>query len=249
MAYAKKAPKANEAFQQLKSDIAAGTPGCAYIFYGEESYLREYYLGQLRKVLVPAGFEEFNYHRLEGKDLTVQSLSEMAEAMPMMAERTLIVVTDWDIFKLNEEQREKMIAFLEDIPPYCCLVFVYDTIPYKPNKTLKKLCKAVGDHVQAVEFRAAENSDLITWIARRFRALGKEIDRQTAEYLIFTCGGLMTGLVPEITKIGTYAKGKVITQKDIDAVADRCCQRRCSSSATRYCREITMRRPAFWETF
>ena len=30
----------------------------------------------------------------------------------------------------------------------------------------------------------------------------------------------MTGLVPEIIKIGTYAKGKAITQKDIDAVAD-----------------------------
>ena len=113
----------------------------------------------------------------------------------MMAERTLIVATDFDLFKLGEEQREKLVAFLEDIPPYCCVVFVYDTVAYKPNKTLKKLSKALGKHVQAVEFRAAENSDLITWIARRFRALGKEIDRQTAEYLIFTCGGLMTRCV------------------------------------------------------
>lgn len=220
MAYAKKAPKSNEAFQKLKADLSAGTPGCAYIFYGEESYLREYYLGELRKSLVPAGFEEFNYHRLEGKDLTVQSLAEMAEAMPMMTERTLIVVTDFDLFKLNEEQREKLIAFFEDIPPYACVVFVYDTVEYKPNRTMKKLYKAVSDHVAAVEFRAADNSDLVAWIARRFRALGKEIDRQTAEYLIFTCGGLMTGLVPEIAKIGAYAKGKAITQKDIDAVAD-----------------------------
>ena len=220
MAYAKKAPKSNEAFQKLKADLSAGTPGCAYIFYGEESYLREYYLGELRKKLVPAGFEEFNYHKLEGKDLTVQSLAEMAEAMPMMAERTLIVVTDFDLFKLNEEQREKLIAFLDDIPPYCCVVFVYDTVEYKPNRTMKKLYKAVSDYVEAVEFRAADNSDLVAWIARRFKALGKEIDRQTAEYLIFTCGGLMTGLVPEIAKIGAYAKGKTITQKDIDAVAD-----------------------------
>ena len=168
MAYAKKAPKANEAYQKLKNDLSAGTLGCAYIFYGEESYLREYYLVELRKTLVPAGFEDFNYHKLEGKDLTVQALSEMAEAMPMLAERTLIVVTDYDLFKLNEEQRERMIAFLEDIPPYCCVVFVYDTLVYKPNKTLKKLCKAIGDHVEAVEFRAAENSDLLSWIARRF---------------------------------------------------------------------------------
>ena len=220
MAYAKKPPKSSEAYQKFKADLAAGTVGCAYIFYGEESYLREYYLGELRKKLVPAGFEEFNYHRLEGKDLTVQALTEMAEAMPMLSERTLIVVTDFDIFKLGEEQREKLIALLEDIPPYCCLVFVYDTVAYKPNKTMKKLCKAIGDHVQAVEFRAQDSNDLIAWIARRFRALDKEIDRQTAEYLIFTCGGLMTGLVPEISKIAAYAKGKAITQKDIDAVAD-----------------------------
>ena len=220
MAYAKKPPKTNEAYQKFKADLSAGAVGCAYIFYGEESYLREYYLEELRKKLVPVGFEEFNYHRLEGKDLTVQTLTEMAEAMPMLSERTLIVVTDFDIFKLGEEQREKLIALLEDIPPYCCLIFVYDTVAYKPNKTMKKLCKAIGDHVQAVEFRAQDSNDLIAWIARRFRALDKEIDRQTAEYLIFTCGGLMTGLVPEISKIAAYAKGKAITQKDIDDVAD-----------------------------
>ena len=216
--------KSNEAFRQLKSDLSAGTLGCAYLFYGEESYLREYYLGELRKklrkALVPAGFEEFNYHRVEGKDLSVQALSEMAEAMPMLSERTLIVATDFDLFKLGEEQREKLIAFLNDIPPYCCVVFVYDTIEYKPNRTYKKLWKALSDHVQQVEFQAADTSDLIAWIARRFRALGKDIDRQTAEHLIFTCGGLMTGLVPEITKIGTYAKGKSITRQDIDAVAE-----------------------------
>ena len=220
MAYAKKTAK-NEAYQKLKTDLKEGNPlGNAYLFYGEESYLREYYLGEIRKRLIPAGFEEFNYHALEGKDLTAQSLTEMAEAMPMMAERTLIVVTDWDIYKLSEDQRERFIALLEDLPEYCCIVFVYDTMAYKQNKTVKKLCKAMDAHVTPIEFKAQDTSDLTAWIARRFRALGKQIDRQTAEYLIFLCGGLMTGLSQEIAKIGAYAKGEVITQRDIDAVAD-----------------------------
>ena len=220
MAYAKKTAK-NEAYQKLKTDLKEGnTLGNAYLFYGEESYLREYYLGEIRKTLIPAGFEEFNYHALEGKDLTAQSLTEMAEAMPMMAERTLIVVTDWDIYKLNEDQRERFIALLEDLPEYCCIVFVNDTVAYKQNKTVKKLCKAMDAHVTPIEFKAQDTSDLTAWIARRFRALGKQIDRQTAEYLIILCGGLMTGLSQEIAKIGAYAKGEVITQRDIDAVAD-----------------------------
>ena len=54
MAYAKKTSKVNEAFQKLKNDLAAGTAGNAYIFYGEETYLREYYLKELRKKLVSA---------------------------------------------------------------------------------------------------------------------------------------------------------------------------------------------------
>ena len=220
MAYTKKPQKASEAFQKLKSDLAAGQAGSAYIFYGEETYLREYYLKELRKKLIPAGFEEFNYHTLDGKDLTAELLAETAEAMPMLSERTLIVASDFDIFKLNEDQREKLIAFLEDIPPYCCVVFLYDTVDYKPNRTMKKLYKAVTDHVEVVEFRPADNSDLVAWIARHFRALGKDIDRQTAEYMIFLCGGLMTGLLPEIQKTAAYAKGKAVTQRDIDAVAD-----------------------------
>ena len=35
------------------------------------------------------------------------------------------------------------VTLLEDIPPYCCLVFVYDAIPYKPNRTMKNLCKTI----------------------------------------------------------------------------------------------------------
>ena len=220
MANTKKPPRRGEALQKLKADLAAGTPASAYVFHGEESYLREYYLGELRKKLVPPGFETFNHHALEGKDLTVQALAETVEAMPMMAERTMTVVTDYDLFKLGEDQRERLIALLEDLPPYACLVFVYDTLEYKPNRTLKKLCKALDANVEVVEFQAASNTDLLPWISRRFKALGKEIDRQTAEYLIFTCGSLMTGLVPEIEKIAAYAKGPAVTQKDIDAVAD-----------------------------
>ena len=53
MAYAKKTAK-NEAYQKLKTDLKEGNPlGNAYLFYGEESYLREYYLGR-----TPTSFTE-----------------------------------------------------------------------------------------------------------------------------------------------------------------------------------------------
>lgn len=211
---------AAKGYQKFKADLAAGTLGEVYIFCGEESYLREYYLKEVQKKLVPAGFEEFNFHRVAGKGLTMEELTEMTEAMPMMAERTLIVVTDCDLYKLGEEQRTRLIALLDDFPEYCCLIFVYDLVEYKPNKTYKKLYAALSDKAQEVRFEPQDKSDLINWIARRFRATGHDIDARTAEHLMFTCGSLMTGLVPEIAKIAAYARGAKITAADIDAVAD-----------------------------
>ena len=216
----KKAPAQNKAFQKLKADLEAKTLGNVYIFYGEETYLREHYLKMVKKALVSEGFEAFNFHAAEGRDLNARALAEMAEAMPVMAERTMIAVTDYDLFKLSQDEQAILIDLLSDVPPYCCIVFVYDTVAYKPNRSMKKLCKALDEAAQAVEFKIADSGELTGWVARHYKALGKDIDRTAAEHLIFTCGGLMTGLSHEIDKIAAYTKGPVVTLKDIDTIAD-----------------------------
>ncbi len=212
--------KTETSYQKWKAALDAGEVGQIYVFHGEESYLREHALSQLRGQLVPAGFEEFNYHCINGKNLSLQELTEAVEAMPMMAERTLVVVTDCDLFKLSEEARAALIALLEDFPAYCCLVFVYELVEYKPNKVYKKLCDALARHAQVVKFDIQDKDNLIKWIRAHFRAHGQQIDARAAEHLIFTCGSLMTGLLPEIEKISAYAAHRDITVEDINAVAD-----------------------------
>lgn len=219
MAVKKKSGGKDAGYGQLKAALAAGELGSVYVFYGEESYLREYCLSEMKKQLVPPGFEQFNYHRLEGKGLTAQVLLETAEAMPMMAQRTMVQVVDWDIYKLSEEQRNTLIALLEDFPPYCCLVLVYDQLEYKPNRTYKKLYAAMDKHARAVKFEEQSQNEILKWVSRRFKAAGHTIDAPTAEHLLFTCGSLMNGLIPEIEKIAAYAKAERITRADIDAVA------------------------------
>lgn len=207
-------------YEALRAAIKAGVPANLYIFYGEERYLLQAMARQLKELLIPGGFEEFNYHRLTGKGLTVQELAETAEAMPMMAEHTLITVTDMDIFKLDESQRTALIDLLRDFPPYCTLVFLYEQVPYKRDGKMKKLCAALNEYVQEVEFVQQERSDLLKWLKRRFAATGHDIDQTAADHLLFTCGSLMRGLIPEVEKIAAYAGHERITVEDIDAVAE-----------------------------
>ena len=220
MATKQKKDSGTAGYDRLRAALKERTLQNVYIFHGEEAYLRANYLEQMRALLVPAGFEEFNYHRLQGKGLTMQELAETVEAMPMMAEHTLVTVTDLDLFKLDESQREALIGLLHDFPEYCVLVFLYETITYKRDGKMKKLCTALDQFVQEVEFQEQERSALLGWVRRRFKATGHDIDNTTIDHLLFTCGTLMTDLIPEIEKIGAYAKGEQITVADIEAVAD-----------------------------
>ena len=217
---AKKKEETYPGYEELRAALQSGGPANVYIFFGEETYLMQQAVEQLRALLVPAGFEEFNYHRLTGKGLTVQELTEAVEAMPMMSQSTFVTVTDMDVFKLDEAQRTALVSLLEDFPEYCTLVFLYRQLPYKKDGKLKKLTAAVAAHTTEIEFAPQGRQKLQKWVRRRFAAFDKELDDIAIDHLLFTCGSLMDGLVPEINKIAAYAKGKRVTVADIDAVAD-----------------------------
>ena len=205
----------NTAYQKLKKDIKEGTIGTLYVFHGEEAYLRDYYLGQMKKKLLPAGMEEFNLHTMSGKEFDVKTLAQMVDCLPMMSARTMIVVSDWDIYKGD---RDALAEVLSDLPDYLCLVFVYDLIAYKADARTK-LAAVVKEKGSVVAFDRQSQGDLVSWIARRFRALDRDISSEDARYLIFLCGDLMTTLASEIGKIGAYARHHRVTRQDIDAVA------------------------------
>jgi len=208
----------NSAYLQLKKDLSAGTLGRLYVLHGEEVYLRDFYLGRMKDQLVGEGMTEFNLHTISGKDFTPELLEQTVDALPMMSERTLVLVTDYDLSKGSEKDREALTALFAQLPDYCCVVFLYDLIDYKMDARTK-LALSIKEHGSVVEFARQEQGDLVDWVHRRFKALGKEIDSEQARYLIFLCGDLMNGLIGEIEKVGAYARGSRITREDIEAVA------------------------------
>ena len=203
---------------KLKKDLSAKTPGQLYVFHGEETYLRDYYLGQLRQQLLAGGMGTFNLHEISAKDMSPHALEEAVDCLPMMGERTLVQVTDFDLYKAGEKDREQYAALFAQLPDYCCVVFVYDLIPYKGDARTK-MAAALKQHGTVVNFARQDQGDLVDWVRRRFRAAGKDIDSRLALDLIFLCGDLMNTLIGEIEKVAAYAKSPHITREDIDAVA------------------------------
>jgi len=177
-------------------------------------------LGQLRKCIVDELTESFNFHKLTTETFDIRALADCVENLPMMAERTMVVVDEIDIFKMSEGDRERVIEILSDIPQYCTVVFTYETTPFKPDKRIKKLWEAVSKYGTLIEFQKQSQRDLVSWISRHFAASGKRIAPDLCVYLMDITGGTMTALSGEISKICAYSGADEIRRADIDAVVE-----------------------------
>ena len=216
---AKKTEQIDE-FGRLKQSIRNRSLDRLYFFHGEETFLLDHYLNEMRKKTVDELTWDFNYHRFNNENFTVQDFADRVEALPMMAEHTFVEVDEIDPFKMNESDRDKMASVFSDIPDYCTVVFTYETVEWKPDKRLKKLWEAVSKHGTIVEFAKQNQRELVAWVSRHFAARNKKIDPNLCLYLIEITGGTMTALAGEIKKIAAYSGADTIVKADIDAVTE-----------------------------
>jgi len=206
---------ANDGFRSFSDSIKANKIDCLYIFHGDERYLLERSIDDLRRKLCPNGLSSFNYKRYEGKSLSLNTLEEAIDTLPSSAERTFIEIHDFDIFKSDDKSR--LIEIFSDLPDYVCILFVYNVTLFKPDRRVK-INTELLKHAQVVEFSVQDAARLVKWIKRHFEDADRKISDTDAEYLAFITGGYMSALYSEISKIAAFASNELVTRNDIDAV-------------------------------
>lgn len=189
-----------------------------YLIKGSEPYLKQNYANLLAGSVVPAGLEVFNYHKLDGENITMNELAECVEALPAMCERTCVLVHDLDFEKLSDPDREALTELLSDAPDTCTLIFWQDTVGFPlKNKKMKEM-QALIDKVGAVvELDARTRQDLIRFVVAECKKSERTISPYTAEYLLNNVGEDMGNLVTEIEKLCNFT-AEEITEQDVDAV-------------------------------
>ena len=215
-----KKPDSGAAFRDFKAALRQKQPHHLYIFHGEEDYLRTYYLAALKKLLLDGPAEDFNLHRFDARTWDLGAFSDAVDAIPVMAEASFIQVDDVDLYQLGSEDRDQMAALLSDIPDYCYIVFVYDTCPWKPDRRMRKFHAVIEQNARIVEFAQQPERELMSWVARHFASAGKRITPELCRYLINLCGGGMTAMASEISKVAAYCTAQDISRADIDAVVE-----------------------------
>ncbi len=212
--------KENIGYKQIQLDLQSKNYQKLYIFYGEEDYLKERYLQRLKKAIVDETFAQFNFVEFEGKGLNAEILTEAIESYPAFSERKMIIIKDLDIYKPPSSLNEVLPSLLSDLPDYVCLVFYYDTIEYKPDKRMK-LYSILSKFASINEFGRMSENELVTLISKYVKNAGKEISKNTCQYLLFLCGNSMINLLTEIDKAIAHSTLPEIKKYNIEAVCTR----------------------------
>ncbi len=196
--------------QRINEDIASGQIKKVYLLYGEEDYLKQQFCDRIQTAVARAD-DTMNVAHYEGKETDPAVLIDLAETMPFMADRRLIVVEDSGFFK---NATPLLADYMKELPDTVCFVFVESEVDRR-----SKLFKAVQAAGRAVEFPRQDEKTLLTWIASRMKQADKKISSATARYLLEKVGDDMENLDQEMEKLIDYTYGaEAVTVADIEAI-------------------------------
>lgn len=205
---------------EYKSRLASGSGG-AFLFFGDEDYLRRHWLLQTRKTYIPEG-NFFDHIVLNGND-AVSRLADAISQPPFMADKKLIELHEVNYSSLSDEDLETLVECAREVKAQGDAVFILvtlppeidvGTLPKKPSSIYKKLT----EEFEPVDFERVTAGKLSAWAGRHFAHEKIIAEPLQLDLLVERCGSSMTTLAGEIDKLCAYIKsnGKErLTKEDI----------------------------------
>lgn len=185
-----------------------------YLFIGEEVYLANYYVQQVKKTLLKE--DSFDFIAFESEDIS--DLQEAVEGFPMLNEHKVVVVKGQDLTsELKAPEVEFLTELLENVPASTCLIFTSVTV-----KKNTKLYKLLQDKCTVCQFDKQKPAEIIRWLVNLAKSNEMLLDRDAAALLLEYAGADMTTLKTELEKLFSYCiDSKVITEKAIEDIVIR----------------------------
>lgn len=192
----------------IDDDIKNNDIKSVYLLCGSEIYLRNQYRDKLISA-INAG--DMNTTRYFGKGINVGEVIDLAETMPFLSDRRLIVLDDSSFAKSSCPQ---LAEYIPNIPKSTVMIML-ETEVDKRNSVYK----AIADKGSVVEFTIPDEEDVKLWIRSKLKKEGKGIANSAMNMLLERAGGDMLRLSSEIEKLVCYIgqRGE-ITFDDVNAL-------------------------------
>lgn len=233
MAYSnKKKSPAEHAFRRMQADLKNNTLKNIMIFYGPEDYLIRWSVSKVKERYIQPAVEMFDFMRLDGTVCTADDIRTACETMPMMSEKRVVVVDDFnaggqvrnpedEVSDEDEEEtagkNDELIEYFSDFPENTVLIMISRT-PDRRRKLFKSIQKYGADY----DFDRLDVQQLKAFITKHLRSCGKEFDIDVPELMTEMSGYYdknseytIDNLMNDISKVIAHS-GEHITIQDVE---------------------------------
>ena len=204
--------------KNIRADIKNREFKPIYLLTGEEVFLVHSLKNQLIKAML--GDDSMNLSIFEGKDIDVDSLIDVADTMPFMAEYKLIVISNSGFLK--SQAPDKLTNYLDNMPETTHIIMIESDVD-KRNKLYKKIDK-MG---YVADCKHPTASELTRWCGGILKQSEKKIAISTLNRFLEYVGNDMWTIKNELNKLIDYVGERdTIEQSDVDAVVSVSVQNR-----------------------
>ena len=206
-----------------KKEMDKGMLQGLYFLYGAEKYLLHRFVSRFGEKAEKQPFPDFNFQRLDGSQCTAEEIGEAVEALPFMAERKYVLVSDWDAESRSAADGEKLSAVLEDIPESTVLVLYTLALEPDPKRSAKwkKWIAAAGKQGKVLCLERKSQSELEKLLCTAAEKRFCPLSRENAAKIIENCGNDLQRLLNELEKLCAYAQESEITAEMIGTLVSR----------------------------
>ena len=188
----------------------------AYLFWGEEEYLKNYYREQLKDKIRQEGMAEFNLVSVSfEKGAVISEISDSLNTPPVMGAHKLVEVTGLDILSLKSAEEKQLVEAVESRADDTVLIFTFhsDELDLSTKKIReRKIIKELSEHVMTVEFPRQSREKLLSWTDRIFTKESLHVSDVSIGKMIELCDYSMTRLRSESDKLVCRAKTEGIIE-------------------------------------
>jgi DNA polymerase III subunit delta len=220
----------------LEREIREDNLSPCYVFYGEETYLADQFVDQVRSILLSPEGEPLHLERFDLAEARWAEILDVARTVPFFfAPWRILLVTGKEDSKNKsgqaEEKRDskKKAADAEDrlIKEYCTspalktvLIVVIPGNVKKGSPQLKPFASLPAAVVVLKEMKRLKRKDLARWVEATIRPWRKPVTAEAQQRLVEIVGNDLRLLDNEIKKLFTYATDRRVI--DVDDVVEVC---------------------------
>jgi DNA polymerase III subunit delta len=182
-----------------------------YLFIGEEDFLIEECVDRIIQQLLTADTKDFNLDVVYGSKADARDVIAHAASFPMMSDRRVVVVKEFDKLFSGDSAKEVISAYLAHPLDSTCLVLLAEKPDFrtKPFVDLKKTGSVFA-------FYSFYDNQIPAWIAERCKVMGKDVDNEACRLLHAYVGNSLRAIQNELEKLFTYLGERPrVTPEDI----------------------------------